>query len=78
MSGRRRVIMSEEHVHLSVFEKYLAFWVLACMGIGIALSQYFPILGQTFDAWQVRGISVPIGVCLVLDDVPGAAQPPDV
>jgi len=64
--GRRRAAMSEKHVHLSVFEKYLAVWVLVCMGIGIALSQYFPILGQTFDAWQVRGISVPIGVCLFL------------
>ncbi len=58
--------MKEEHVHLSVFEKYLAIWVLVCMGIGIALSQYFPALGQTFDAWQIRGISVPIGICLFL------------
>lgn len=58
--------MKEEHVHLSVFEKYLAIWVLVCMGIGIALSQYYPALGQTFDAWQIRGISVPIGICLFL------------
>ncbi len=58
--------MSEEHSHLSQFEKYLAVWVIVCMGIGIALSQYFPILGQTFDAWQIRGISVPIGICLFL------------
>jgi len=58
--------MTEEHTHLSSFEKYLAVWVLVCMGIGILLSQYFPILGQTFDAWQIRGISVPIGICLFL------------
>jgi len=58
--------MTEEHVHLSIFEKYLAIWVLVCMGIGIALSQYYPVLGQTFDAWQIRGISVPIGICLFL------------
>jgi arsenite transporter len=58
--------MSKEHSHLSTFEKYLALWVIVCMGIGIALSQYFPILGQTFDAWQIRGISVPIGLCLFL------------
>lgn len=58
--------MTEKHVHLSSFEKYLAIWVLVCMGIGIALSQYFPILGQTFDSWQIRGISVPIGICLFL------------
>lgn len=58
--------MSEEHVHLGLFEKYLAVWVIVCMGIGIALSQYFPILGQTFNDLQFRGISVPIGICLFL------------
>lgn len=58
--------MTEEHTHLSTFEKYLAIWVIVCMAIGIALSQYLPALGQAFDAWQIRGISVPIGICLFL------------
>lgn len=56
--------MAEEHTHLSIFEKYLAVWVIVCMVIGIALSQYFPYLGQVFNDWQFRGISVPIGICL--------------
>ena len=34
------------------------------MGIGILLSQYLPSLGQVFNAWQIRGISVPIGILL--------------
>ena len=58
--------MSQEKTHLSIFEKYLALWVVVCMAIGIYLSQNFPALGQAFNAWQIRGISVPIGVLLFL------------
>ncbi len=56
--------MSEEKNHLGTFDKYLAVWVAACMGIGIFFSQYIPALGQLFNAWQIKGISVPIGICL--------------
>ncbi len=56
--------MSQEKTHLSIFEKYLAVWVIVCMAIGIFLSQNLPALGQAFDSWQIRGISVPIGVLL--------------
>ena len=56
--------MSQEKTHLSIFEKYLAVWVVVCMAIGIFLSQNLPELGQAFDAWQIRGISVPIGILL--------------
>jgi len=53
-----------DKAHLSIFEKYLALWVVVCMAVGIFLSQSLPGLGQAFDAWQIRGISVPIGICL--------------
>jgi arsenite transporter len=48
------------------FEKYLAVWVALCMGIGILLSQTVPGLGETINSWQIRGISIPIGICLFL------------
>ena len=48
------------------FEKYLFVWVLLCMGLGLLLSQTVPGLGETIDSWQVRGISIPIGICLFL------------
>lgn len=57
-------IMYQEKTHLNVFEKYLALWVVVCMAVGILLSQYLPSLGQAFNAWQIRGISVPIGILL--------------
>jgi len=48
------------------FEKYLVVWIALCMGIGILLSQAVPSLGETIDSWQIRGISIPIGICLFL------------
>ena len=51
---------------LGTFEKYLAVWVAACMAAGLILSQTLPGLSQTLNNWQIRGISVPIGICLFL------------
>lgn len=48
------------------FEKFLAVWVVLCMALGVLLSQTVPGLGETIDSWQIRGISVPIGICLFL------------
>jgi ACR3 family arsenite transporter len=58
--------MEENKAGLGAFEKYLAAWVVACMAVGLTLSQYLPGLSQAIDGWQVRGISVPIGICLFL------------
>jgi ACR3 family arsenite transporter len=57
--------MTEEKT-LSTFEKYLALWVAVCMVIGLILSQTIPGLSQVLNNWQIRGISIPIGICLFL------------
>lgn len=49
---------------MKTFERYLAIWVALCMLLGIVLSQTVPGIGETIDSWQIRGISVPIGICL--------------
>lgn len=51
---------------MKIFEKFLAVWVALCMLLGVILSQTVPGIGQMIDSWQVRGISVPIGICLFL------------
>jgi ACR3 family arsenite transporter len=51
---------------LSIFEKYLAVWVVLCMLFGLFLAQYFPVLSTTINNMQIAGISIPIGVCLFL------------
>lgn len=51
---------------INVFEKYLVLWIALCMAIGILLSIYLPGISRAIDSWQIRGISVPIGICLFL------------
>ena len=51
---------------MSRFEKYLALWVALCMIVGIVLSQTVPGVSEAIDSWQIRGISIPIGICLFL------------
>ncbi len=51
---------------MNKFEKYLALWVALCMGLGLLLSQLIPGIGETINSWQIRGISIPIGICLFL------------
>ena len=63
--------IEQEERKLGFFEKFLALWVVLCMGIGILLSRYAPIFGESlnnlnlFEAWRGGiGINIPIGICL--------------
>ncbi len=58
--------MTDDKMHLGVWEKYLAIWVALCMAIGLLLSQIFPGLSIAINSWQYMGISIPIGICLFL------------
>jgi len=57
------IAIEKEH-RLGFFERYLVLWVVLCMGIGILLSQFLPIIGTTLNNWQVYNINIPIGICL--------------
>jgi arsenite transporter len=50
--------------HLSVFEKYLTLWVLACIGAGIFLGKAAPSFAVRLDAMSVYQVSIPIAICL--------------
>ncbi|MHA1532985.1 MAG: arsenic resistance protein [Candidatus Heimdallarchaeota archaeon] len=70
LNGDSPTIEQEER-KLGFFEKFLALWVVLCMGIGILLSRYVPIIGETLnnlnllEAWRDGiGINIPIGICL--------------
>jgi ACR3 family arsenite transporter len=56
----------EDGRKLSIFEKYLAVWVVLCILLGLFLAQYFPVLSITINNMQIAGISIPIGICLFL------------
>jgi ACR3 family arsenite transporter len=48
---------------LGTFEKYLVLWIPLCMVAGAGLSRYTTI-GDSIEDFSIRGISVPIGLCL--------------
>lgn len=54
---------------LNIFEKYLTFWVLSCIGAGIIIGKVAPNMAKFLDglAIYVKGapvVSIPIAVCL--------------
>ncbi|TFF99064.1 MAG: hypothetical protein EU540_07315 [Promethearchaeota archaeon] len=49
---------------ISFFEKLLPIWIIMCMALGIFLSIVIPGISEAINSWQVRGISIPIGICL--------------
>lgn len=51
---------------INYFEKLLPLWVVICIIIGIALSQFIPQISQAINSLQIGGISIPIGICLFL------------
>jgi len=55
--------------NMSVFEKYLTFWVLLCVGVGILLGKAIPNLARTLDGLSIfvndaPVVSIPIAICL--------------
>ena len=56
----------EKRKGLGYFEKLLPIWIILCMALGIFLSNVIPTISESIDSWQVRGISIPIGICLFL------------
>jgi len=61
VSAPERTDLSEKR--LSFFETYLALWIVLCMAAGVLLSQNTG-LGPAMERLSIRGVSVPIGVCL--------------
>jgi ACR3 family arsenite transporter len=53
----------KSEVKLGTFEKYLVLWIPLCMAAGTLLSRYTNI-GDLIENLSIRGISIPIGLCL--------------
>ncbi len=49
---------------LSIFERYLTFWVLLCIAGGIALGKAAPEIATTLNDFSMYQVSIPIAVCL--------------
>jgi arsenite transporter len=69
MSPVTESCITKQPKNLGVFDKYLTLWVLACIGVGIALGKLAPSLARTLDGIAIYSggapvISIPIAVCL--------------
>ncbi len=66
MSEEKNTISQDIGRKIGFFEKYLPIWIIICMALGILLSIIIPVISEAIDSWQIRGISIPIGICLFL------------
>lgn len=55
---------------MPLFERYLTFWVLLCIVVGIALGHWLPNLFQTMAALEVANVNLPVAVLIWLMIVP--------
>jgi ACR3 family arsenite transporter len=51
---------------LSAIDRFLPAWILLAMAAGLALGRTWPGLGTAIGRWQVREVSVPIAIGLLL------------
>ncbi len=64
-----RLSEKEQSKRLSIFEKYLTLWVVACIGGGIFLGKVAPGVAEFLDGLAIRVggapvVSIPIAICL--------------
>ncbi len=49
---------------MSFFEKYLSVWVLLCIGIGVAVAQFVPLVPATLGSWEYAHVNLPVAVLI--------------
>lgn len=55
---------NEAPVVMGLFEKYLTFWILSFMALGLLVGWLFPTFAITLASLQFAGFSIPIAICL--------------
>lgn len=49
---------------ISFFEKFLSIWVLLCMGAGILIGKFLPVIPSALEKLQFAGQNIPIAVLI--------------
>ena len=55
---------------MSLFERYLSLWVVACIAVGIILGQWLPGLFQTISQLQFAQVNLPVGLLIWVMIIP--------
>ena len=51
---------------ISFFEKYLTFWVIICMAVGVLIGKYIPEIPYFLRKFEFAQVSIPIAVLIWL------------
>ncbi|MFA6878518.1 MAG: arsenical-resistance protein, partial [Fusobacterium sp.] len=51
---------------IGFFEKYLTLWVGICMGIGVLIGVYLPIIPNFLSKFEYAKVSVPVAILIWL------------
>jgi arsenite transporter len=55
---------------LGFFERWLTLWVFLCIGVGIALGQFFPAPFQALGRMEVAQVNLPVGLLIWVMIIP--------
>ena len=55
---------------MSLFERYLTFWVFLCILLGIAMGQFFPGVFQAIGAMEIAQVNLPVGLLIWVMVIP--------
>ena len=55
---------NEKNTDIGFFEKYLTFWVLICMAVGISIGKFLPGIPELLGHFEYAQISIPIAILI--------------
>ncbi len=56
----------EKATGISFFERYLTFWVIACMIVGVLIGEYIPAVPEFLGTFEYANVSIPIALLIWL------------
>jgi len=62
----KKEIENSDKKILGIFEKYLSFWVLSCIGVGIFIGKFLPIIPEFLKKFEYANVSIPIAILIWL------------
>ena len=51
---------------LPLFEKFLTLWVLLCIGAGVAIGRFLPVIPKTLSRFEYASVSIPVAILIWL------------
>ena len=55
-----------EKTGMPFFEKFLTLWVLLCIGVGVAIGRFLPVVPETLSLFEYANVSIPVAILIWL------------